>query len=311
MRKTLRQKVFVFLVILHVLGVAFTSIPGQKACTISDDSALVEVTTHIHDVNKDSLSRIRVTPQESEEIQRIFDDLKNHLSTADSLEETHRIFNDTIDALARHGLLPEDISMNHLKRLATNARHYQKMLRFRPTRFTTFQGISNEGEMQNFFCFVAGNTSNTHTAKLAKRMALRLNVIIDHGSGNVILVNAATALWIVFNEISKITQTIVRLNGPHCGVSMYFGNYHYYPYPDWLHPSEGWIATNGINGKQNISGSFWGQTMTGGWQPQADWYMNYTWRGCLGFTGLIIYTGVDNAYFLGSALHVHVGPNRP
>lgn len=311
MHKTLRQKVFVFLIILHVLGVAFTSIPGQKACTISNQGALVEVTTHIHDVNNDSLSSIRVTPQESEEIQRIFDDLKNQLSTADILEETHRIFNDTIDALARQGLLPDDISIQKIKKLATSASHYSKLAPLTQHINKRFQGNSNEGVMQNFFCSIAGNTSNTHTAKLAKRIALRLNAIIDHSTGNVVLANIATALWIVFHQISKITQTIVRQNGSHGGVCMYFGNYHYYPYPNWLQPAEGWISTNGINGKQNISGSFWGQTMTGGWQPQADWYMNYTWRGCLGFTGLITYVGEDSAYFLGSALQVHVGHNRP
>lgn len=310
MRSTVRQKVFVFWIILLVIGVAFIPIPGLKAVVVSDDSGLVELTTQIHDVKKDSQYTIKVTHQQSREIQRVFDDLKNHLSTADSLEESHRIFNDTIDALARYHLLPGDISIQHLKKLATSASLYIKLAPL-TQHIKIFQASFHENEMQNFFCSIAGNTSNTHTAKLAKRIALRLNAIIDHSTGNVVLANIATALWIVFHQISKITQTIVRQNGSHGGVCMYFGNYHYYPYPNWLQPAEGWISTNGINGKQNISGSFWGQTMTGGWQPQADWYMNYTWRGCLGFTGLITYVGEDSAYFLGSARHVHVGHNRP
>ena len=134
---------------------------------------------------------------------------------------------------------------------------------------------------------------------------------MDYNTGNAPLLKIATAFWFVFNQISKITQTILYQNGSHYGVYIYFGNYHYYPYPNWLFPAQGWISTNGINDKQNISGSFWGQKMTNGWQQQDDWYMNHTWRGCIGFTGLITYIGSDSAYYLGSALQVNIGPNRP
>jgi hypothetical protein len=176
---------------------------------------------------------------------------------------------------------------------------------------TKLQVDATTGTIQNSWCYIAGNTSNTHFAKLAKRIAHRLIPIMESNTGNVPLEKIATDIWFVFNLLSKITQPILHQNGPHVGACIYFGNYHYNPYPNWLSPAQGWISTIGINGKQNISGTFWGQKMTSGWQQQDDWYMNYTWRGCMGFNGLIIYVGSDSAYYLGSALQVQVGPNRP
>lgn len=308
---SLGRNILVSGTILLLLGAAFASGICLTTITASSHSDHRTFTTQICDTRQDTLHSVQVTQEQCREIQTVFDKLKNQLSTADSLEETHRIFNDTIDVLARYNLLPSDLNIHHLKRLVTRTHPYKKILRIQTNLLPSAHGTSNEGEMQNFFCSVAGNTSTTHVAKLTKRIAHYLYIIMDHYTGNALLVKVATALWVVCNQISKITQNIVTQNGSHYGVSMYFGNYHYYPYPDWLKPAEGWIFTDGINGKQNLTGSFWGHTIAGGWQPQDDWYMNYTWRGCLGFSGLIIYTGLDNAYFIGSALHVHVGFNRP
>lgn len=276
-----------------------------------DKDDRIQVTLCIHGSESETDHVVDATQQQISEIQAAFDQLKDRLSTVESLEGTHRAFNDTIDALAQLDLLPQGMDTQHLKRLVTRASRYQNIAV--PNQQMNLQphGTCTEGEIRDCFCAMAGNTSNTHVAKLAKRIAHRLFIIMDHHTENALLVKVATALWLVFHQISKVTQRIVTQNGLHAGVSMYFGNYHYYPYPFWLHPAEGWIATNGIRGRQNITGSFWGQTLAGGWQPQDDWYMNYTWRGCLGFTGLLIYVGVDNAYFLGSVLQVHVGTDRP
>jgi hypothetical protein len=203
------------------------------------------------------------------------------------------------------------MNIEQAKRLVTSASQNQKVIPFLQKISTKFQADSKEGTIQNSFCYIAGNTSNTHFAKPVTKITMRLFDIMDYSTGNSILVLVSSALWIVFNQLSTISQMILKLQGNHCGVSIFFGNYHYYPYPNWLYPAQGWISTDGINGKQNISGSLWGQKVTSGWQPQDDWYMNYTWRGCVGFTGFITYFGSDSAYYLGSALYVYVGPDRP
>jgi hypothetical protein len=293
------------------IGVALTpNIPGNGT-KASEDNDFVEITTQVYDTAAETMVICRLPERQTKEVQAIFDDLKNRLSNAESTEETWQIFNDTIIELDRCNLLPAGMSVEQTQRLVNHANTHQNIIipLQRPSR--NYQAETTAGTIQNTFCHIAGNTTNTHFAKLAKRTALRLYYVIDFNTGNAPLNKAATALFVVFNEIAKFNQKILRQNGPHLGVCIYFGNYHYAAYPDWLSPSQGWVSTDGINGKQNITGPFWGQTMTGGWQPQVDWYMNLTWRGCLGFTGVIYYTGTDNAYFLGSALSVNVGPNRP
>jgi hypothetical protein len=290
------KKGLIVSIILLFIGVTIAPSINFIVVKASDDKELVEVTTQACGSTADKVHTVQLTKRQVREIRQIFDELKSRLSTAESMQETQQIFNDTIVSLSRYNLLPTSMSIEHafLQKISTKS-----------------QVDVKAGEMQNSLCSIAGNTSNTHFAKPVTKLTMHLYDIMDYSSGNHILVEISTALWIVFNPFSTISQMILKRQGNHCGVSIFFGNFKYYPYPNWLYPAQGWISTNGINGKQNISGSFWGQKVTSGWQPQDDWHMNYTWRGCIGFTGLITYVGSDSAYYLGSALYVNVGPNRP
>ncbi|MFA5102944.1 MAG: hypothetical protein WC525_07285 [Candidatus Thermoplasmatota archaeon] len=298
--------------IVGILFLLFNSIiiPTISLAEQTEKDDHVTITVRTPGFLEDSTTTVLLTRTQLREIETIFDTLRNRLSTARTNEETRKIFNDTIIELDRYHILPEDMSVALAQRLVNHAFLIQRTPLFQKLS-QKFQGTPVEGAIQNSFCSVAGNTTNTHFAKLAKRTALRLYYLIDYYTGNALLVKIATALYVVCRDISKINQLFLQQDGRHLGVCIYYGNYHYTPYPNWLSPATGWISTDGVKGKQNISGSFWGQTMTGGWQPQVDWYMNYSWRGCLGFTGLILYDDTDTAYYLGSALAVNVGPDRP
>jgi len=305
------KKSVVVSVILLFIGVTIAPSINVNVVKASDDNELVEVTIQTCGIKGDNNHTVQLTKRQARDIKTVFDDLKNRMSTAESMEETQRIFNDTLTSMNRYNLLPNGVNIEQAKRLVSSTTHNQKIISFLQKISTKFQSDSHAGKIQNSFCLIAGNTSDTHFAKPVTKLTMRLYDIMDYSSGNHILVVVSTAFWIVWNQLSTISQMILQRQGNHCGVSIFFGNYHHYPYPNWLYPAHGWISTNGINGKQNISGSFWGQKVTSGWQPQDDWHMNYTWRGCVGFTGLITYFGSDSAYYLGSALHVNIGPNRP
>ncbi len=304
------KKIFALLSTFLLISVMATSSSLMNNVRAERDNNLIEITTKVYENTAETTGTIRLTRQQVQEVKTIFDELKSRLSTAESREQTQSIFNDTIIALNRFDLIPEGMNIEQAQRLVNRASTYQKRVTSFQKLSQIFQAEKAAGAIQNSLCSIAGNTSNTHFAKLAKRIAHRLFAIMDYCSGNALLVKVATALWTVCIPFSKISEWSLQQNGYRCGVSIYFGNYHYYPYPNWLSPAQGWIETNGMNGKQNISGSFWGQNFIGGWQPQDDWYMNYTWRGCMGFTGLITYVG-NSTYYLGSALSVNVGPNRP
>jgi len=296
-------------VILFFIGFAFTPSVNIIGVNGTNDDDLVKMTTRACDLKDDNTYSVLLRKQQVREVQRIFDELKNRLSTSNSMEETQQIFNDSIVSLSSYNLFPAGMTIEQAKRLVSGIN--QKILPLFQKISTKFQVDTKAGTIQNSFCLIAGNTSNTHFAKPVTKITMHLFDIMDYSSENIILVRLSTAFWIIFNPLSSISQKILKLQGNHCGASIFFGNFHYYPYPNWLSSAQGWLSTNGVNGKQNISGFFWGQKMTSGWQPQDDWYMNYTWRGCVGFTGFIIYIGSDSAYYIGSALHVNVGPNRP
>ncbi len=298
--------------VMLIAAILVLSIDSSAASIIVASSSTINnpntMTVPFAKTTGETVRIIQISPLQEELIKRIFDDLKSQLSASHSPEETHKIYCNTIIELAYHHLIPKDLSIKEAQLLVNTHHQIHPLLRRISQQLQT---QNTEDVIQNTFCSVAGNTSNTHVAKLAKRIALRMYYVIDYNTGNEPLRNLATGVYIIFNELSKINSLFLQKNGRHLGVCLYFGNYHYAPYPHWLSPAQGWIETEGLKGKQNITGTFWGQTMTGGWQPQVDWYMNYTWRGCLGFTGLIYYSGTDTVYFLGSALAVTVGPNPP
>jgi hypothetical protein len=310
MRTQLSQGLVVGIVILFI-GVTIAPSINFNVVKASDDNDLVEVTTQACGSTASKIHTVQLTKRQVRAIRQIFDELKSRLSTAKSMQETQQIFNDTIVSLNRYNLLPNGVNIGQAKRLVTSAVQNQRVMTLLRKISTKFQADAKAGTIQNQLCYIAGNTSNTHFAKPVTKLTMHLYDIMDYSSGNHILVEISTALWIIFNPFSTLSQMILKRQGNHCGVSIFFGNFKYYPYPNWFYPAQGWISTDGISGKQNLSGSFWGQKITSGWQPQDDWCMNYTWRGCTGFTGLITYVGTDSAYYLGSALHVNVGSDRP
>ena len=298
-------------VILFFIGVVFAPSVNINVVKGYNENDLVQVTTRTCDLKEDNICTVLLTKRQVQEVQRKFDELKNRVSTSKSLEETQQIFNDTIASLSSFNLFPQNMNIVQAKRLVSIINQNQKILLLLQKISTKFKADTKAGVIQNSFCLVAGNTSNTHFVKPVTKLTMHIFDIMDYSSENIILLRLSTILWIILNPLSIISQMILKLQGNHCGISIFFGNFHYYPYPNWLFPAQGWISTDGINGKQNISGSFWGQKMTSGWQPQDDWYMNYTWRGCMGFTGFITYIGSDSAYYIGSAIDVNVGSNRP
>jgi hypothetical protein len=296
------------------LIVCFSIVPTINILIVRahESNDLIKVTTQVYDSSGENSQTIQLTTEQVHEVKMLFDSLKNRFSKAESMEATREIFSDTVVCLSQYHLLPKDMGMRDTQRVVTGGLQNHNIETLFYGKSKKFPGDSDSaGEIQNYFCYIAGNTTNTHFAKPITKITLRLFDIMDFSSGNILILKIATVLWIISSPFSTMSQLILKHPGHHIGVNIHFGNYHYYPYPNWFSPAQGWLLTNGLNGKQNITGSFWGQEMTSGWQPQDDWNMNYSWRGCVGFTGIITYINQDSAYYIGSALQVHVGPNRP
>ena len=333
MKNTWVKKGLVVSVILLFIGVAIAPSINFNVVKASSDNDLVEVTTQACGITGLQPKTVKLTKQQNQEVKAVFDELKNRLSNAKTREETNRIFNETILSLYHYNLLPRGMSIEQAKQLVTDRGYNQKALKLLQKIFMKFGAGLNTGGINNSFCTVAGSSNNTHFLKPIIRIAGNYQDKIGYlaflcwsdflfGRSGVAFIELFIVLLSLpfvhmLNILSGITKFLLSLHINHTGVDISYGNYFYYSYPPpphpdgWFYPANGWISTNGTNGIQNISGSLWGQNVVGGWQPLWDWNMNYTFRGVIGFKGLIIKSGVDDVNYLGSARYVNVGPDRP
>ena len=77
----------------------------------------------------------------------------------------------------------------------------------------------------------------------------------------------------------------------------------------FYYPAHGWIYTNGLNGKKNYSGYFYGNINGNAPAPQGYYWTTYH-LGMINFTGTIIHYG-SSIYFRGHAARVVIIPGEP
>lgn len=100
-------------VILLFIGLAF--IPSINA-NISLDNRLVEITTEICGIDGIEPNTVRLTKQESKEVEQLIDSIKAKLDKAKTRGDTVEIFNDAIIEFDKYGLLG-GLSVEKIQRL--------------------------------------------------------------------------------------------------------------------------------------------------------------------------------------------------
>jgi len=312
-------------IILLFVGVAIAPNIQVTIVRASIEDEFVEVTTEAFGIAGLQPKTVKLTKQQSQEVKMLFDELKNRLSDARTIEETTRIFNETVVSLYQYDLLPRGMSIEQAKQLVTERCYNQKALTLLQKIFMKSGAGLNTGGINNSFCLVAGASNNTHILKPIIRLANDCRDLIEGLIGNIlmdiffnypgdlftliVILLAVIPVGILLNIFGGITKFLLFISIVHTGVEIYYGSF---PSPQWYRrPANGWISTVGTKGKQDISGSFWGQNVVGGWDTWWDSDMNYSWRGIIGFKGLMFRTGLDNVDYFGSARHVNVGPDCP
>ena len=74
-------------IIFLLFGIAFIPSIAINMATASNDNNLVKITTQTFDGNWDYTFTVLVTQQQAQEIQHVFDELKNRLSSEESMKE--------------------------------------------------------------------------------------------------------------------------------------------------------------------------------------------------------------------------------
>ncbi|MBE3093873.1 MAG: hypothetical protein IMZ52_02495 [Actinobacteria bacterium] len=302
------KKSLVVSVILLFLGVAVAPSINVNVVKASDDNDLVEVTTQACGIKGYGNTTVKLSREQYQDLEQYLVEFRARLNKITTREEAVPIFKEAVVELNKYGLLPKGMSVEKAKELVIGGSQKQNILNLLEKVFTKYYKETNTSIVHNFFCLITGETNRTNFLKPIHWLIFNSFMLND-----LLWLSPYVFLWLLSSLMIPLEAIVYFLTdtytGFHSGLSIFFGNY---PYSlDEYTPAQGWVSTIGLNGKKNITGSFWGQKIVNWWSNE-EWEMNYTWRGCVGFTGLILTINTSTyTNYIGTALSVNIGPDRP
>ena len=294
-------------VILLFIGLAFA--PSIHA-NISKE--MVEFTTEVCglDVGKQT---VKLTQEEVEEVDALFRSIRERLNKTESREEAEQVFKEAVVELDKYGLLG-GLSVKKAQRLVTGG--YQNPIINRILDRIEDKSLLKMNDDENMFCLVSGETDGTlyfHRKGLVALLIMDIIISLDNIGLLTFLVNhiknefilEKMAFFIIFLDVRGLFYIVYSIFSPYSiGDMIYLGaNYN---------PAEGYLFTNGLNGKKLWTGKFYGHLNYR--RLRFDFYKETTiWypgvRGFLGIKNFNINNG--NCFYLGSAFKVKISENHP
>ncbi len=314
----------IFSCIFAVALLVLASLPSVISFNVINESKeeCIEYTTELCGIGDFEPNAVKLTKQESEELELLFDKIKSDLDNAKSEEEMEEIFNKAIDKFDEHGLLGK-LTAGQAKKLITNRYKIQKSIH----QHVEISGEKQKGS-ENYLCLVAGNTTETFSYGLLWKNSLRMSLILlnifsklyegleNDGFSRLSKLITLFSIPIIIGLYAKLFLGLfTSLNPLLLGGTICLGSTHIGlpPGGNRKNPSVGWVYSIGLNGIKNWTGSFYGQlpVMHGGYTLLITSHDAYP--GIFGFTGIKIYTKYDYypSLYLGSALWVGIGPDIP
>jgi hypothetical protein len=322
-------------VIVLFLGVAIAPSINANLSKASIDSELVEITTEICGLNGGKHT-VSLSKEDAEEVDRLFNSIKERLDNVVTREDTVEIFNEAVVELDKYGLLG-GLSVKQAQRLVTGGYQNRRVMKALEKLYSRNQELYDNNS--NLLCLVAGRTTYTSCFGFVESVLWTIlyssvwfveslfdflyNFIwILYDEFNIkaclLLLNLLDDLLISFWGAMFMLELFIWVNpvSSICplpiGYLLGLGLIIRYPQgvPELI-PSEGFINSYGLNGNKQWSGKFWGQ---GTYIPS---HLFPLWGGSpvgvAGFTGIKIILELENGNtsFLGSALWLKLGPKRP
>jgi hypothetical protein len=304
-------------VIILFIGVVIAPSIDSNVVKASPDNDLVEVTSQACGIQGFGNTTVKLTKEQYKDLEQYLVDFRARLNQTTTKEEAIPIFKDAVVELNKYGLLPKGMSVEQAQNLVTNENHVQNISKLSEATIRNLLKPSND-EIENVFCLITGKTNDTHVLTpisrisnvftatffflLATLIMMFPYILSPQGLLIIFLLIVTWPFTIVMDVLTYLRDLLMRLPLPSLGLCIAFG--------DYLYSAKGWMSSFGILGKQNISGSIFGQKAI----PiiyDLDWYQYYTYRGVFGFQGFMLCSGTDTAEYLGCALYVDVGHNRP
>lgn len=155
MKEGMFRKVLVFTVIFLFIGLAIApSITANVSKTSSGDE-LIEFTTEIYGIPRLKPQTVKLTKQQANEVEHLFDTMKRRLDNTTSREETITIFKQAVVELDKYGLLG-GLSVEQTQKLVSEEFQNPKMMKLLESISSRWNGLG----AKNLFCLVFANITN-------------------------------------------------------------------------------------------------------------------------------------------------------
>lgn len=311
------KKLIVVGVILLFIGLAVA--PSINA-NVSKE-ALVEFTTEVCGFNGGK-QIVKLTQEEAEEVEALFDSIREKLNATESREEAEEIFKEAVVELDKYGLLG-GLSIKQAQRLVTGKNNYLKVLVYLKKKDIDFVN----DHQSNFLCLIVGASDDTHFEGRIQKYCPRHLHILD--------ILEAIEEWAEYRRYDRIEEFLERTYSKYfyfllyrCSIVEIFylinpislsyriglGAKGYFPGEHYSSPAHGWITSFGVKGKQIWKSPMWGQLTLKPF-PVFDHCLD-TYPGVQDFTGIKLSFYNENewnvkAFFIGFALKIKIGTEQP
>jgi hypothetical protein len=273
---------------------------------------LVEFTTEVCGLDGGKQT-VELTSEEAAEVDALFSSIRERLNETETREEAEEIFKEAVVELDKYGLIG-GLSVKQAQRLVTGGYQDSRIMKI----MEKFYG-KNQADPKNvnILCLVAGESDDSFFVSLTSIIRVltaffslvwiylylpvifpfiiplqeKIGIDRDRYWG---LLALFLSVWWPFN-IGKLVSFGRTIDTP-----WYGKNYV---------PAEGWVSSYGLFGIKHLIGSFYGQLPKFLRFPAP---FGYAYTGAVGFTGIRIAQDlILSYYFLGFALYVKIGENRP
>jgi hypothetical protein len=234
---------------------------------------LVETMVRIHNSRGIIPFTLKISEKQSDEIDRIFDNLKISLDSAKTGEEIDAIYDDAVESLYKLGMFPK-MTLKEAKQLVKGKSKNQS-------------GNIGTAE-ENYDCSISGQTTHTYTYKLTNRDFL----------------DFILRLLRMYGFADNYQFYLGKMNG------IGFGEF-WNGYGEW-YPSKGWVHTDGTNGVIKWEGEFYGAKGAKPFRGFVYEYQEWIYIGVENFEGLFIDRWFQKPpCYLGNSEHVRLTYNQP
>lgn len=271
----MKKRILIGSIIAVVILIGVSFIPSISA-NVSKEEELVEFTTEFCGINSKK-QIIKLTQEEANEVELLFDDIQNKLINIESRAEAKEIVSHTLTELHKYGFLG-DLSTKQVQRLILSGMDRQYLFS------RLIEKLSNEFNFwnTNLFCLIGGYSKNVDFFRMS------------------------SYIFIFPYILTLLAYPIYKMNPLKLLSVVSFGSSSWhFEGPSYTNYAKGIISSIGLLGIKCWIGEFKGNADVMSFEFAYSGWAEYI--GIIGFTGIqISRIDQDDTFLLGFAIYVNM-----